>query len=154
MATFTLDVNGVAHTVDAEPEMPLLWALRDLLGLTGTKFGCGIGQCGACTVIVNGEAVRSCITTVESSADRSITTIEGISADGTHIVQQAWLAESVSQCGYCQPGMIMTAAALLEKSPRPNDPEIDAAFENCLCRCGTYQRIRKAIQRAITAGGA
>lgn len=153
MAIFTLEVNGVAHTVDAEPEMPLLWALRDLLGLTGTKFGCGTGQCGACTVLVEGEAVRSCITTVESSADQSITTIEGLSADGTHAVQQAWLAESVSQCGYCQAGMILTAAALLDKSPRPSDPEIDAAFENCLCRCGTYQRIRRAVHRAAEGGG-
>lgn len=153
MATFTLEVNGVAHLVDAEPEMPLLWALRDLLNLTGAKFGCGTGLCGACTLIVDGEAVRSCMTTVEASADRSITTVEGLSPDGMHAVQQAWLAESVSQCGYCQPGMIMTAAALLEKSPRPSDPEIDAAFENCLCRCGTYQRIRRAIHRAA-AGGA
>jgi aerobic-type carbon monoxide dehydrogenase small subunit (CoxS/CutS family) len=153
MAIFTLEVNGVAHTVDAEPEMPLLWVLRDLLGLTGTKFGCGTGQCGACTVLVEGEAVRSCIATVESSAERPITTIEGLSADGTHAVQQAWLAESVSQCGYCQAGMILTAAALLEKSPRPSDPEIDAAFENCLCRCGTYQRIRRAVHRAAEGGG-
>lgn len=153
MAIFTLEVNGVVHTVDAEPEMPLLWALRDRLSLTGTKFGCGTGQCGACTVLVEGEAVRSCITTVESSADQSITTIEGLSADGTHAVQQAWIAESVSQCGYCQAGMILTAAALLDKSPRPSDPEIDAAFENCLCRCGTYQRIRRAIHRAAAGGG-
>jgi isoquinoline 1-oxidoreductase alpha subunit len=153
MATFTLEVNGVAHIVDAEPEMPMLWALRDLLNLTGTKFGCGTGLCGACTVLVEGEAVRSCMTTVESGADKAITTIEGLSPDGMHAVQQAWLAESVSQCGYCQPGMIMTAAALLEKSPRPSDPEIDAAFENCLCRCGTYQRIRRAVHRAAEGGG-
>jgi isoquinoline 1-oxidoreductase subunit alpha len=153
MATFTLEVNGVAHIVDAEPEMPMLWALRDLLNLTGTKFGCGTGLCCACTVLVEGEAVRSCMTTVESGADKAITTIEGLSPDGMHAVQQAWLAESVSQCGYCQPGMIMTAAALLEKSPRPSDPEIDAAFENCLCRCGTYQRIRRAVHRAAEGGG-
>lgn len=153
MATFTLEVNDVAHIVDAEPEMPLLWALRDLLNLTGTKFGCGTGLCGAYTVIVEGEAVRSCITTVADSADRPITTIEGLSPDGMHATQQAWLAESVSQCGYCQPGMIMTAAALLERSPRPSDSEIDAAFENCLCRCGTYQRIRRAVHRAAEGGG-
>jgi isoquinoline 1-oxidoreductase alpha subunit len=152
MATFTLEVNGVVHTVEAEPEMPLLWVLRDLLGLTGTKFGCGTGLCGACTVIVDGEAVRSCITPV-SAVDAVITTIEGLSPDAAHAVQQAWLAESVSQCGYCQPGMIMTAAALLDKTPRPSDTDIDAAFENSLCRCGTYLRIRRAVHRVAQGGG-
>ena len=152
MATFNLNVNGAAHTVEAEPDMPLLWVLRDLLNLTGTKFGCGIGVCGACTVIVDGEVIRSCITPVSESTDRNISTIEGLSSDGTHAIQQAWIAESVSQCGYCQPGIIMTTAALLEKTPRPSDDEIDAALSENLCRCGTYLRIRRAVHRAAEAG--
>ena len=152
MATFNLNVNGAAHTVEAEPDMPLLWVLRDLLNLTGTKFGCGIGVCGACTVIVDGEVIRSCITPVSVSTDRNISTIEGLSSDGTHAIQQAWIAESVSQCGYCQPGIIMTTAALLEKTPRPSDDEIDAALSENLCRCGTYLRIRRAVHRAAEAG--
>ncbi len=152
MATFNLNVNGDAHTVEAEPDMPLLWVLRDLLNFTGTKFGCGIGVCAACTVIVDGEAVRSCITPVSGSADGKITTIEGLSPDGTHALQQAWIAESVSQCGYCQPGMIMATAALLDKTPRLSDVEIDEALSENLCRCGTYLRIRRAVHRAAEGG--
>jgi aerobic-type carbon monoxide dehydrogenase small subunit (CoxS/CutS family) len=152
MATFTLEVNGVAQTVTAEPDMPLLWVLRDLLNLTGTKFGCGVGMCAACMVLVEGEAIRSCTTPLSDTANKSITTIEGLSPDGKHPVQQAWLAEAVSQCGYCQPGKIMTAVALLQKNPHPSDAEIDQVFENNLCRCGTYLRIRRAIQRAEAGG--
>ena len=152
MATFDLTVNDTVQSVEAEPGMPLLWALRDLLSLTGTKFGCGVGLCGTCTVLVDGEAVRSCITPVSASVDRPITTIEGLSPDGGHPVQQAWLAESVSQCGYCQPGQILNAVALLDKNPRPTDPEIDEAFNGHLCRCGTYQRIRRAVHRAAEGG--
>ena len=152
MSTFNLNVNGSIVTVEAEPNMPLLWALRDLLYLTGTKFGCGVGLCGACTVLVNGEATRSCITPLSTIADKPITTIEGLSVDGTHSVQQAWIAEAVSQCGYCQPGKIMNTVALLDKNPQPSDAEIDAAFENHLCRCGTYLRIRRAIHRTAEGG--
>ncbi len=148
MTILSLTVNGVARTVEAEPDMPLLWVLRDLLSLTGTKFGCGIGMCGACTVLVDGKALRSCVTPVSAGADRAITTIEGLSADGKHPVQEAWLAEAVSQCGYCQTGQIMTAAALLNRTPQPTDAEIETAFAKTLCRCGTYQRIRRAIHRA------
>jgi aerobic-type carbon monoxide dehydrogenase small subunit (CoxS/CutS family) len=151
MTTLKLTINGVAQTVDAERGMPLLWVLRDLLGLTGTKFSCGTGLCGACTVLLDGEAVRSCVTPVSAGADRAITTIEGLSTDGDHPVQQAWLAEAVAQCGYCQAGQILTAAALLSKTPQPTDADIDAAFADTLCRCGTYTRIRRAIHRA--AGG-
>lgn len=152
MATYTLNVNDVIHTVEAEPDMPLLWVLRDLLSLTGTKFGCGIGLCGACTVIADGEAVRSCLTPIGLSADRAITTIEGLSTDGSHPVQQAWLAEAVSQCGYCQAGNILGTVALLNHNPSPTDAEIDEAFDNHLCRCGTYLRIRRAIKRAAAGG--
>jgi len=152
MATFNLTVNNVSHTLEAEPDMPLLWILRDLLNLTGTKFGCGIGLCGACTVLADGEALRSCITPVSAGVDRSITTIEGLSADGMHLIQQAWIAESVSQCGYCQAGNIMETVALLDKTPQPTDVEINAAFDNHLCRCGTYLRVRRAIQRAAAGG--
>ena len=152
MATFTLEVNGVPQTVTAEPSMPLLWVLRDLLNLTGTKFGCGVGMCAACTVLSDSEAIRSCVTPIASIGDQSITTIEGLSPDGKHPVQAAWLAEAVSQCGYCQPGKIMTAAALLKKNPHPSDSEIDQAFENNLCRCGTYLRIRRAVHRAEAGG--
>jgi isoquinoline 1-oxidoreductase alpha subunit len=151
MAQLTLTINGVAHTVDADPAMPLLWLLRDLLGLTGTKFGCGIGACGACSVLLDEEAVRSCITPISATIDRAIVTIEGLSADGAHPLQQAWLAEAVSQCGYCQAGQIMTAVALLHKLPQPSDAEIDAAFAENLCRCGTYLRIRRAIHHAAGA---
>ena len=143
-----LTVNGKAQSVDVAPDTPLLWVLRDTLGLTGTKFGCGIAQCGSCTVHVDGDAIRSCITPVSSVSGKSITTIEGLSGDGSHPVQQAWMAESVPQCGYCQSGQIMSAAALLSKTPKPTDAEIDAAMIGNICRCGTYQRIRSAIHRA------
>lgn len=152
MPTLILTVNNVVRSVDAEPDMPLLWVLRDLLGLTGTKFGCGLGLCGACTVLVDGAASRSCITPASAGVGRNITTIEGLSSDGAHRVQRAWLAEAVSQCGYCQTGQIMTAAALLDKTPQPSDADIDAAFADNLCRCGTYLRIRRAIHRAATGG--
>ncbi len=152
MAAFTLTVNGVTHTVEAESDMPLLWVLRDLLNLTGTKFGCGIGLCGACTVLVEGEPTRSCSTPVSAIGNQAITTIEGLSEDGSHPVQQAWLAEAVPQCGYCQAGQIMTAAALLDKMPQPDDAAIDEAFANMLCRCGTYLRVRRAVHRAVGGG--
>lgn len=143
MVEFTL--NGVPTSLDVDPAMPLLWAIREQAGLTGTKFGCGIGACGACTVHVDGEPVRSCSTPVETVAGRSVTTIEGLAADGTlHRVQQAWIDEQVPQCGYCQSGMIMAVAALLERNPDPTDEEAAAAVTN-ICRCGTYQRIRRAI---------
>jgi isoquinoline 1-oxidoreductase alpha subunit len=137
-----LKVNGSEHQVSAPEEMPLLWVLRDLLGLTGTKFGCGMAQCGACTVHLDGEAVRSCVLPVGSVGDKAVTTIEGLSADGLHPVQRAWIETDVVQCGYCQPGQIMTAAALLRVKHKPTDAEIDAALSGNLCRCGTYQRIR------------
>ena len=148
MAMFTLTVNGVARRVDVSPDTPLLWVLRDTLGLTGTKFGCGMSLCGACTVHADSEAIRSCVTPVSSVAGKKITTIEGLFAERKHPLRQAWLAEDVAQCGYCQPGMLMTAAALLARKRRPTDAEIDAAFSGHLCRCGTYQRIRRAIHRA------
>ena len=148
MPSFDLQINGQAYTVQAETEMPLLWVLRDLLGLTGTKFSCGAGLCGSCTVLMDGEPTRSCVTLVESAAGRAITTIEGLSTDLSHPLQKAWTEERVTQCGYCQPGQIMSAAALLEKNPHPSNAEIDAAMGQVLCRCGTYQRIRKAIHRA------
>ncbi len=144
----TLSINGISHTVDAPPEMPLLWAIRDLVGLTGTKFGCGIAQCGACTVHVDGAPQRSCSVAIGDIAAAKITTIEGIATDGAlSAVQQAWLAEQVPQCGYCQSGMIMAATALLRSNPKPTDADIDEAMTN-ICRCGTYVRIRKAIHRA------
>jgi isoquinoline 1-oxidoreductase alpha subunit len=148
MSSFDLQVNGQSYTVEAEAQMPLLWALRDLIGLTGTKFGCGMGLCGSCTVLIDGEPTRSCITPLSSLAGKSIMTIEGLSTDGSHPLQRAWQTEHVSQCGYCQPGQIMNAAALLEKNPNPSDADIDAAMSGTLCRCGTYQRIRKAIHSA------
>jgi len=148
MPSYDLQVNGQAYTVEAEAQMPLLWVLRDLLGLTGTKFSCGAGLCGSCTVLIDGEPTRSCITLVESAAGKDIMTIEGLSPDVSHPLQEAWLAEHVSQCGYCQPGQIMSAAALLQQHPHPTDVEIDTAMGDVLCRCGTYQRIRKAIHRA------
>jgi isoquinoline 1-oxidoreductase alpha subunit len=144
--TFTL--NGKSQTVEVDPQMPLLWVLRDSLNLTGTKFGCGMALCGACTVHINGEAARSCITPISAVAGKKITTIEGLSADGSHPVQQAWMEEDVPQCGYCQSGQIMSAVALLSKKPKPTDAEIDDFMSGNICRCGTYQRIRKAIHRA------
>lgn len=152
MASFTLTVNAMEHTVDVQPDTPLLWVLRDNLGLTGTKYSCGKGLCGTCTVHLDGEASRSCIVPVSQVGDREIITIEGLSADGDHPLQRAWIAENVSQCGYCQPGQIMTAAALLAANPQPTDEEIDAALSGNLCRCGTYQRIRRAVHRAAEEG--
>jgi isoquinoline 1-oxidoreductase alpha subunit len=142
-----LRINGRDVAVDADPDTPLLWVIRDYVNLTGTKFGCGAGLCGACTVHLDGAAIRSCITPLADAAGGEITTIEGLSTDGGHRVQQAWLAEQVPQCGYCQPGMIMAAAALLADTPQPSDADIDAAMTN-LCRCGTYDRVRRAIHRA------
>lgn len=147
-----LRVNGGTRTVDSDPAMPLLWALRDLLGLTGTKFGCGIGACGACTVHLNGQAVRSCITSIGDVGDQEITTIEGLSPDGRHPVQRAWVANNVPQCGYCQAGQIMQAAAMLKDTPKPTDQQITDAMSGNLCRCGTYQRIRTAIKAAAESG--
>jgi aerobic-type carbon monoxide dehydrogenase small subunit (CoxS/CutS family) len=152
MTLLTLRVNGRTHSVDVPPDMPLLWTLRDIIGLTGTKYGCGMAQCGACTVHVDGQAVRSCVTPASSVVGREITTIEGLSPEARHPVQLAWVAEEVPQCGYCQPGQVMSAAALLASNPRPSDADIDRAMSGNLCRCGTYERIRKAIHRA--AGGA
>jgi len=143
-----LQVNGKQHEIKADPAMPLLWVLRDLLGLTGTKYSCGISTCGACTVLVEGKAVRSCTTPVSSVSGKAITTIEGLSTDRSHPVQQAWLDEQVPQCGYCQSGQIMSAVALLSQKPKPTDAEIDQAMSGVLCRCGTYPRVRKAIKRA------
>jgi aerobic-type carbon monoxide dehydrogenase small subunit (CoxS/CutS family) len=140
-------VNGIARTVDAEPDTPLLWVLRDTLKLTGTKYGCGIAQCGACTVLIDGQAVRSCSYSISSVAGKSITTIEGLSADGTHPVQLAWIEFDVPQCGYCQSGQIMAAVALLREKPKPTEADINSTMTN-ICRCGTYPRIRAAIHRA------
>lgn len=147
MATYDLQINGQTYKVEAEREMPLLWVLRDVLGLTGTKFSCGAGLCGSCTVLIDDEPVRSCVTPVENVTGKSIVTIEGLSSDGSHPLQKAWLEEHVTQCGYCQPGQIMNAAALLKKNPNPSDEDINAAMGDVLCRCGTYQRIRSAIHR-------
>jgi isoquinoline 1-oxidoreductase alpha subunit len=148
MPQYVLQINSAQRTVEAEAEMPLLWALRDLLNMTGTKYGCGIGLCGACTVHVEGEATRSCQVSVASAAGKQITTIEGLGQNGLHIVQRAWIDEQVPQCGYCQPGQIMSAAAFLATNPKPTDADIDDAMAGNLCRCGTYFRIRKAIHRA------
>jgi len=147
---YKLNVNGRLATVDASADMPLLWVLRDILNLRGTKYGCGIGFCGACTVHIGGRAVRSCQTPVAAAADAKITTIEGLSADGTHPVQVAWQEIDVPQCGYCQAGQMMSAAALLVKTPKPSDQDIDAAMNGNICRCGTYLRIRQAIHKAAT----
>jgi isoquinoline 1-oxidoreductase alpha subunit len=146
-----IEINGAEKTLDVDPEMPLLWALRDVLGLTGTKYGCGEALCGACTVHLDGIAVRSCVTPVRRAEGRKVTTIEGLSPDGRHPLQQAWLELRVPQCGFCQAGQIMTAAALLAQKPRPTDADIDQSMAGNLCRCGTYVRIRAAIKKA--AGG-
>ena len=148
MASFNLTVNGKKVEVDVDPNTPLLWVLRDHLNLVGTKYGCGIAQCGTCTVHLNGTPIRSCVLPVVSVGNQRITTIEGLSRDGTHPVQQAWLELDVPQCGYCQAGQIMTAAALLEQNPSPSDEEIDAAMDGNICRCGTYVRIHQAVKNA------
>ena len=148
MAPITLTVNGRSHQVNVEPDTPLLWVLRDTLALTGTKYGCGIAQCGACTVHIGGKPVRSCVTAVSTVGTGNVTTIEGLSADATHRVQKAWIAEDVPQCGYCQSGQIMSAAALISARPAPTDEDIDEAMSGNVCRCGTYDRIRRAIHRA------
>jgi isoquinoline 1-oxidoreductase subunit alpha len=148
----TLNVNGRTMQADVEPDTPLLWTLRDGLGLTGTKFGCGMAQCGACTVHLDGEPIRSCVTPVSAVGNKKITTIEGLSPEGNHPVQAAWIKEQVPQCGYCQSGQIMSAAALLAKTPKPTDDDIDKAMAGNICRCGTYQRIRAAIHTAAEGG--
>jgi isoquinoline 1-oxidoreductase alpha subunit len=148
---FTLRINGEARSFDGDPSMPLLWYLRDELGLTGTKFGCGVAACGACTVHLEGEAVRACQTTVSDADGKSVITIEGLDPQGNHPVQKAWRAMNVPQCGYCQAGQIMQAAALLKQSPKPTDADIDEAMSGNICRCGTYQRIRAAIKQAAGA---
>ncbi|HEX6313953.1 MAG TPA: (2Fe-2S)-binding protein [Gemmatimonadaceae bacterium] len=152
MAVFTLRVNGRTHQVDAEPDTPLLWVLRDAIGLTGTKYGCGIGQCGSCTVHIDGDPTRSCRTEISEVGTRNVTTIEGLGTSTLHAVQKAWIAEEVVQCGYCQSGQLMTAAALLATKPKPTDRDIDQAMNGIICRCGTYDRIRKAIHRAAQEG--
>ena len=149
-----LEVNGEAHRVEAEPDMPLLWVIREQLGLTGTKFGCGIAQCGACTVHLDGQAVRSCTLPIAAVAGRSVTTIEGLAKNGAlNAVQRAWIDEQAPQCGYCQSGQIMSAAALLASNPAPNDADIDAAMRGNICRCGAYSRIRRAIKQAAREQG-
>ncbi len=148
MASYTLKINNQSHTVEADPRMPLLWVIRDVVGLTGTKYGCGIAQCGACTVHLDGKAIRSCSIPVSAIGSKSITTIEGLSDNNSHPVQQAWIEEQVPQCGYCQSGQIMTAVTLLERNATPTGEEIDRAMQQHICRCGTYPRIRKAIQAA------
>jgi isoquinoline 1-oxidoreductase alpha subunit len=152
MAPIQLLINNSPHEVEVAPDTPLLWVLRDKLNMTGTKYGCGMGLCGACTVHLDGEAVRSCQTAVSSVASKKITTIEGLSVDNSHPLQKAWIAEQVPQCGYCQPGQIMSAAALLAKTSSPSDQQIDSSLSGNLCRCGMYQRFRRAIHRAIGEG--
>lgn len=151
MAEFTLNINDRDVPVDVAGDTPLLWVLRDAVGLTGTKYGCGIGLCGSCTVHKGGEAIRSCVTPVADVEDERITTVEGLASEDLHPVQEAWLAEAVAQCGYCQPGQIMTAVAFLAENPTPSDAEIDAAMSEVLCRCGTYLRIHRAVRRASEA---
>ena len=148
MSTITLTVNDKQRTIDADPATPLLWVLRETLGLTGTKYGCGIAQCGACTVILDGDAVRSCVTPIVRARGKRVTTIEGLSPDATHPVQRAWLAEQVPQCGYCQSGQMMSTVVLLTATPKPTDADIDDALAGNICRCGTYKRIRSAVHRA------
>ena len=148
MAVVRFTLNGKAQTIDVQPTMPLLWALRDTLGMTGTKFGCGMALCGACTVHLDGQPVRSCMTPLSSVAGKKVTTIEGLSPDRSHPIQQAWIENDVPQCGYCQSGQIMTAAALLAKTANPSDADIDEAMRNNICRCGTYEDIRRALHRA------
>ena len=148
MKIFSLTINGKKQKVEVVPDTPLLWVLRDSLNLTGTKYGCGIGACGACTIHQNGKAVRACQIPVSEAAGKSYTTIEGLSESGNHPCQRAWIEEDVAQCGFCQPGMIMTAAAMLKETPKPTDADIDRAMSDSVCRCGTYQRIRRAIHRA------
>jgi aerobic-type carbon monoxide dehydrogenase small subunit (CoxS/CutS family) len=148
MPVYTLTVNGRQHTVSADPDTPLLWILRDNLGLTGTKYGCGEGVCGACTVHEDGEPMRACLLTVAEASGRSFVTIEALSSDGSHPCQRAWVQEDVAQCGYCQPGMIMAAAALLRTTPNPTDADIDRVFSSHVCRCGTFAGMRRAIRRA------
>ena len=147
----SLTVNGKRYDVDVSPDMPLLWVIRDAIGLTGTKFGCGLAQCGACTVHLDGEPIRSCVTPVSSVGSKKLTTIEGLSPSSSHPLQVAWVAEQVPQCGYCQSGQLMSAAALLARTPKPSDTDIDAAMSGNICRCGTYQRIHRAIRRAAKA---
>jgi isoquinoline 1-oxidoreductase subunit alpha len=148
MASFTLKINSKSYSIEADPKMPLLWAIRDLVGLTGTKYGCGIAQCGACTIHIDGEPRRACVTPVSTAVNKNITTIEGLSEDNSHPVQQAWIKEQVPQCGYCQSGQIMAATALLKKNPSPSEKDIDTAMQGHICRCGTYPRIKKAIKTA------
>jgi len=148
---FSVNVNGVVHDVDVEPDTPLLWVIRDHLGMTGTKFGCGIMQCGACTVHIDGQATRSCMFPIEAVGDKAITTIEGLSEDGSHPLQQAWVENNVPQCGYCQAGMLMAASSLLDQKPNPTDEEIESAVSN-ICRCGTYHRVKATIKQVAAAG--
>ncbi len=148
MANLKLSINGKSHTVDVAEDTPILWVLRDVLDMTGTKYGCGVAQCGACTIHLDGTPVRSCSLPVAAAEGKKITTIEGLSKNGDHPVQQAWVEEDVAQCGYCQAGQIMSAAALLKENPNPTDTDIDQAMQGNICRCGTYQRIRKAIHTA------
>jgi isoquinoline 1-oxidoreductase alpha subunit len=148
MPSYNLQVNGKNYSIEADPKMPLLWAIREQVGLTGTKYGCGIAQCRACTVHLNGNPVQSCSIPVSAAAGQKITTIEGLSENNSHPIQKAWITEQVPQCGYCQSGMIMTASALLKRNPSPSDKDIDVAMQGHICRCGTYPRIRRAIKSA------
>jgi len=150
MASFSFTVNGTTHEVDVDPQMPLLWVIRDVIGLTGTKFGCGMAQCGACTVHLDGIAMRACVMPVSAAQGKAITTIEGLAEESLHPLQQAWIEEQVPQCGYCQSGQLMSAAALLKRNPAPTDADIDVAMQGNICRCGTYDRIRTAIKKAST----